>query len=296
MNIKYRVVYGDLLIIIFFFLLSLGLSIITELKINNNSKYIFFFISSVLLGFWFHAFHLFLHEAAHYNLHKNRKINDIIAKIFFIPTLGVKIEDYRKHHWEHHKYIGTTNDTENSYFSDLSIKSMLLSMVPFFLILKKGLSSKTNSNENPDNDLKIIKSKTLLIMITFHATVVGLIFINGFKFTSIVYLFFLVILFPWIAQTRQKLEHRNINATKEIDYKKYNHGEYNRIFSNSFISRYLGAAGFNKHYLHHINPNISYTNFEEYENYIKDNNKDLDDKINKSKTTYLDIFFRLLKN
>ena len=92
----------------------------------------------------------------------------------------------------------------------------------------------------------------------------------------------------FLEKIRQTCEHRSLQAKKEIDYTKVEHGPVNRIFGNDFFSRYFGAAGFNKHLLHHIDPSISYTSFKEMENFLIDSN--LSNQILSNRFSYLKIF------
>ena len=292
LKINYRILVIDFLTVLFFIFLSFGAFIYAELFVNNNFKYLIFIISALSLGFWFHAFHLFLHEATHYNLHHNRKINDIISDILFIPTLGLRTKHYRKYHWEHHKNLGTVNDTENSYFTDLSILNLIKSLIPIFTILEKFKSDKKIIFYYY---FKIFKPHILIFACLFHASIELIIYFNNLKYSSIIYLLSILVIFPLLAKIRQKLEHRNEMANTNIDYTLNNHGEYNRIFSDNFFSRFFGSAGFNKHFLHHINPSCSYTNFREYETFIKNSNIDLHKKIIDSKTTYVETFLKLVR-
>jgi len=291
MKTNYNVLIKDFLIVLFFCTASISACIYTELLISNNFKFLIFIICAFSLGFWFHAFHLFLHEAAHYNLHPNKKINDAIANILFIPTIGLRIENYRKYHWMHHKNLGTVADTENSYFTSLSFKNIIKSLIPIFTLLEKIKSEKKVLNSN----FKLFETNILILAFFFHTSIILGLYLNNFKYSSAVYILSILIIFPLLAKIRQKLEHRDEMANANIDYNINNHGEYNRIFSDNFFSRFFGAAGFNKHFLHHINPTISYTNFKEYEDYIKNNNINLYNKINKSRTTYFATFVKLIK-
>ena len=85
-------------------------------------------------AFWIRAYLLYFHEIAHFNIHKNKKINDIIGNVFFTPFFGMWIKQYRKHHWKHHNHLGTHADTEVSYtcfkeLEDFLVKSDLSNLI-----------------------------------------------------------------------------------------------------------------------------------------------------------------------
>src|ERR1700733_13309648 len=53
-----------------------------------QKKYPLFFwltipVGAVSIGFWFAFTHLFIHEASHYNIAPDKKLNDLLANIFF---------------------------------------------------------------------------------------------------------------------------------------------------------------------------------------------------------------------
>lgn len=291
-EINYKKLIKDFLTVIFFIFLSLIFCIYIELFITNNFKYFLYLLCALSFGFWFHAFHLFFHEATHYKLHSNKKINDFLSDLLFVPTIGLKTKNYRKYHWQHHKNLGKINDTENSYFTALSIRNIFKSLIPIFSIAEK---IKNDKKILSNDDFKLFEPHILIFAVVFHGSIASIMYTFNLKYSSLVYTLSILIIFPTFAKIRQKLEHRDEKAIADTDYSSVNHGEYNRIFSDNFFSRFFGAAGFNKHYLHHLNPTISYTNFNEFESYIKKNDENLYNKIINSKTTYLETFLKLIK-
>lgn len=285
-DINYKTLFKDLIIITFCISLCFyNLEILT-------SKTIFVFLTMIWLGFWFQSLHLFVHEATHFNLHKNKKINDLFGNILSIFFMGLLIKDYRKKHWDHHKNLGTISDAENSYFNSIKLKniiSYLLLINIFKKILQNFKKKKTNFSLN-NNFIKRIL--VILLFVFIHFVNLGLIFFSINPVGSVIYLFSFFIIYPFFAVTRQILEHRSCDADDDIDYSEVNHGEVNRLFGNNFFSRFYGAAGFNKHLLHHINPNISYTKFKNLEKTLNENTK-YKELLEQSKSSYGGIFFKL---
>jgi fatty acid desaturase len=65
----------------------------------------------VIVGSRFHGLEAMLHEATHYRLHPNKKINEFIGELMVWP-LGLSLFLYRKiRHFAHHKNIGTVKDS-----------------------------------------------------------------------------------------------------------------------------------------------------------------------------------------
>ena len=67
---------------------------------------------SILIGFLIAYLQLFLHEAAHYNLHQSRKMNDLLCNVFVSGIVGQEVKNYRPIHWDHHRYLGTPMDSD----------------------------------------------------------------------------------------------------------------------------------------------------------------------------------------
>lgn len=67
-------------------------------------------IAFVLVGSRFHGLEAMMHEATHYRLHPNKKMNELIGELSVWP-LGLSIYFYRNvRHFAHHKRIGTMHD------------------------------------------------------------------------------------------------------------------------------------------------------------------------------------------
>ena len=268
----------------------------------NNShiflKYALIILMAAWFAFWLNAFNLFFHEAAHYNLNKNRFINDLIATALLTPFVGMPISLYRRSHWMHHRFLGKFEDTEISYRQALTTKNLIIDLfgVYLFRMVKryfnnfKSANVKGNAGSNSSNlfiyCLFLMLSTQILIIFFlsfFVSPYIGASWaISTFIFT------------PFISKIRQTLEHRSLNSGDEIDYSKVEHGPVNRIFGQDIFSRYFGAAGFNSHLLHHCDPQISYTRFKEMEIFIL--NTPLSDFIKKNRATYFMIFQKLIRN
>ncbi len=279
----FNIIFPWLMIFVSFLLLSQ----IKSIKFNLLLIPIFAF----WMAFWIKAYSLHFHEAAHYNICVNRKANDIIANIFFAPFFGMWIKQYRKHHWEHHLSLGTTEDTEITYHKPINISEIIIALTGIYILITVGkyffyYLNKSNNLKQLSHTLLFVSS--LLIMFFIQGIII-LILYNFFSvFVALSWFLGFFIFSTFLEKIRQTCEHRSLLAKKEIDYKKIEHGPVNRIFGNDFFSIYFGAAGFNKHLLHHIDPSISYTSFKEMENFLIDSN--LSKQILSNRFSYLKIF------
>jgi len=252
----------------------------SELTLIN--KIIILLLSSILSGLMINYLIQFFHEAAHFNLFRNKSYNDYFANIFMGWIIGLDIKKYRKIHLNHHKYLGTTKDSEISYFNSLDIFHILKSL--FFINVLLVLRHRNKYNKFKENKLFILSSLCthIIIIVIFMSYSLHLLVIS--------WIFSIAIFFPLFNSIRQILEHRSEKSDKSIDYTKVNHGEVNRIFKG-LISSILGGAGFKSHMIHHFDMTISYTNFDEVERFLMDTS--LSNYLKKNTTSYSEIFLRL---
>ena len=248
-------------------------------------------ISAFWMAFWVRAYLLHFHEIAHFNIHKNKKVNDIIGNVFFTPFFGMWIKQYRKHHWKHHNHLGTHADTEVSYHNPINLGEIISGLTGIYIlkILFKYFLyfSKKNEESNYLKNIFLFISSVSLMIVT--QIIISFILYNFFSiFLSISWLLGFFIFSPFLEKIRQTCEHRSFDSSKDIDYTKIEHGPVTRLFGDDFFSKYFGAAGFNKHLLHHIDPEVSYTRFKELEDFLV--KSDLSNLILSNRSSYLKTF------
>jgi fatty acid desaturase len=210
----------------------------------------------------------FFHEAAHFNIAGNKKNNDLLANIFIGILIGQSIKNYRLVHWEHHKNLGTPQDTETSYFETLNPKFILESFTGIRVL--KVLSGRNDFIKKISTELQKENLKQFFCSIFFHILVITCFVILNQWWLIAVWVLGIAAFYPFFNSLRQLLEHRADWADRFTNYKQQPHGKLTRIFGNSFFERSFGSAGFNKHLLHHLEPQISYTRLKDLERFLKD--------------------------
>ena len=244
-----------------------------------------------LFGYTIAFIQLFFHEAAHYNLAGHRGLNDILANIFVGAIVGQDIRNYRPIHWGHHRSLGTTMDTEQSYFDPLDTKFIVQSLlgVKAFTVLRKR-EAKLKSAQLSGASSMI--GRQLVIGLLLNGLIVGVSIISGNYQMAAAWVGGMLIVFPFFASVRQVLEHRDENARNEVDHHTVAHGVINRLFGDGIIADTLGGAGFNRHLLHHWDPQVSYTRLRDLEEYLMDT--PLAAALASRQTTYFKTFMRLI--
>lgn len=276
--------------------LMIVICIIASLYINQiattSLKIVASLADAALLGFVVNYLSNFFHEAAHYNIAADKNKNDIIANCFLGILQAQHIKQYRIIHWQHHVHIGTPEDTEHSYFNALTIRFFIESLTGISALRIFIFRSKNTAATKETATGKQQKRLLLIAGIIFHLTALAtFIFFQQYWLTGIWIVGFGTF-FPFFGSLRQLLEHRDERASKEIDYSQIPHGRINRIFSGSWFAAAFGSAGFDRHLLHHLEPQVSYTNLPELENFLQQTSIGI--YLKKQKTSYLKAFIKLL--
>lgn len=243
--------------------------------------------SALLFGYSVAYIQLFFHEAAHFNLAKNRKINDFLANFFIGSLVGQSIAAYRVIHWNHHKYLGEIDDPENSYFDPLNIEFFLKA----FFGIKVG--SILLARKKRQKQKRTIDKVMLLIGLLLNGSFVLIAYLFGLWQLSIAWVLGMLMIFPFFAALRPLLEHRDELADKQVNYHVNRHGKVTRIFESGIFGSSFGGAGFRLHLLHHWDPAISYTQLEKVKAFLLDSN--LKEPLQESTTDYFTTFIHLLR-
>jgi fatty acid desaturase len=290
---KYGVVWRDISLGYFFVGLSLLSALYLERIYNQNTFVILLFpFIGVLIAFWVANIQLFVHEAAHHNIHPNKKINDSLANFFLGWLTGLNIEAYRKTHWKHHQNLGQIGDTENSYFNGLTFTFLLKVFTGLHVLsILKNRNRLESGQTVASNRLQKI---ALVQGMVFHLVILSLLFFNGYIFTGLTWIISIGVFYPFFATIRQLLEHRDEKAKKTENFFKVNHGKVSRLFQDGAFAFFFGGAGFNRHLIHHWDPSVSYTRLAEVENFLEKTGT-CGEIIRASRTTYLKTFLQLIK-
>jgi len=251
-------------------------------------------LTAAAIGYVIAYIQLFLHEAAHYLLAPDHSLNDWLANAFVGLQVGQDVRAYRIVHLDHHRYLGCQQDTEHSYFDAPNawfFIEALTGVKVIRVLMGRGLHLKKNMMEK--NAPPQSKLPMLILGALFNASIVGLSVWAGYWSFAMAWPIGMVLVHPAINALRQLLEHRSFNAKSSIDYSRKPHGAVTRIFAGGPIGSTLGGAGFNRHLLHHWEPQISYTRLAELEAFLLES--EAAGVIRRSKTTYARALTRLLR-
>jgi len=231
----------------------------------------------------------FAHEAAHYNLAPSRFWNDLLANALIGAITGTAMDAYRPVHMDHHRYLGTVRDPENNYWRPLSYGLIAKSLLGITM-LKMVLARFTNQNRGGG---KKQVSVTVAAGFVLHAVVLYAALSRRHYALAGAWITAFAVVWPLCLTLRQILEHRAPHAAGDLAYyATVDHGALTRMFSSDhLVGPIFGAAGFNRHLLHHWDPQVSYTRLADLEMFLRRTNAN--EILSARDTTYTKAF-RLL--
>jgi fatty acid desaturase len=276
---------------------SLGIAVLCAIFFGNRNWNYFYYVPflSFLIGYCIAYLQLFIHEGAHYNLAPNKNASDLVADLLIAWMIGTSVKKYRVVHFEHHKSIGTPNDTEHTYFFPLNllfiVKALFAIRAIEVLLARLNFLGVSAPERSSRSQLSARDGAVLVAGIAAHGLIcVGLYTLGGLG-AMMCWILGIGVFFPFFGALRQLLEHRSDAEAPSVDFFTRDHGAMTRIFQDGPIGSTLGGAGFNRHLLHHWEPQVSYTNLPELEEFLK--KTDMAHIIEARRTTYAKTFMRL---
>lgn len=218
---------------------------------------------ALLIGYAITYITLFVHEAVHYNVAADRRLNDRLSNLLIGIWSGLEVCRYRKVHLQHHRLLGQADDPERSYHAPLNLRFVLESITGIrvlrvLLSYRNQLHSRAQAAQTAQSPWSL----TLAGAVLLHAAIVLGCLFWGYWLAALAWLGGVGIVFPFLASLRQLLEHRNpspqtLSAT-------------NRLFGDGPFASSFGGAGFNRHLLHHWDAGVSCTRLRALELYLLD--------------------------
>jgi fatty acid desaturase len=219
--------------------------------------------SAIWLGYWVAYLHLFLHEGAHWGLAGDRASSDRICNLCIGWLVLIDVRDYRVVHFQHHRALGTVEDSEISYFFSVDLVFVMKGLFGI-RALERWLSYRRDS-ARPQHG----RSRTVAAAgAAAHLLLIAGLLVLGLVAAACAWVVALGCVFPLLATLRQALEHRHEEARPDVNYAAVNHGAFTRLFGNGWLARTFGGAGFNRHLLHHWEPQVSYTRLPDLERFL----------------------------
>jgi fatty acid desaturase len=253
------------------------------------------FAGGFLVGYAIAFINNFFHEAAHYNVFPGRRGNDVATNILMSWLYASSIALYRKIHFQHHRALGTTMDSENSYFDPLRVRYLVQGLMGLKVLrtLRRYREVEREEKQEVSRDAGRSRLVWLGVAAAVNAAIVIGLAVAGLWAAAGAWVVGEIAFFPFFVSLRQTLEHRAEDAGTEVDYRQVDHGATNRLFGDGPVASTLGSAGFNRHALHHWEPQVSCTRLGDLERYLM--RTELRPYIVDRQTSYYETLLRLLE-
>jgi len=214
---------------------------------------------ALAIGLTLHRLSLFLHEAAHFNVGRSKRANDLLTDVLISPFVLTSIGAYRPGHMLHHRHLGTASDPERSYQHPLNPKFLISGLVGLRVI------EVVRSRESGNASLRSLRGVAVpAIGVVIYAGLFALGLIRSNWQYSLALVAGVISIFPLVGSLRQLLEHR---ADRD-HFLSPSGSTVTRSFPTAPLGWLLGAAGFNRHLAHHWDPGISYTRLRQLERHL----------------------------
>lgn len=213
----------------------------------------------VIIGALQHAMSILQHEAVHTLLFPNKKINEFVGTYLISYPIGFSL-DYRKVHLNHHRYLGTESDPDETNYRDFpNTKSALIKKIIFEFSGLSALKQFLGSNSNG-------ASQGHFIGIALTQFIIFCIFF----LVKSPFLYFVLWLIPLVTVTKGLAQIRNL-AEHLVRKEPISGAERIRTFKSSRVERFfLAPFNFNYHAEHHWYPMVPYYNLPSLRKIIKD--------------------------
>jgi fatty acid desaturase len=246
---------------------------------------------ALLVGFWVAHLQLFLHEGSHYNLARTKAASDRVCDCLISWMVGTSVAAYRIVHFQHHRALGTPQDSEFTYFFPLNAMFVIKGL--FGVRALEVILARRKIGAPKQTEKQRAGLVPLAIGVSIHLAVMAICVLTGAWWAALAWAIGVGAVFPFFGALRQLLEHRDDTARASLDYTQTDHGAFTRLFGDDLFSRTFGGAGFNRHLLHHWEPQVSYTNLAQLEQFLA--GSIVGPVIARRRTTYTETFRRLFR-
>ena len=235
------------------------LSIILVVYITQRFFNIFsYFLAVVWIGSRWQALGVLMHEAVHYRLFKNRKLNEIVGEFLAWP-LVLTMKGYRNSHLAHHQNLNTAEDPDynqwDKYYQFPKSKTQML-MALIENALGIGLIYDLTQTAFKHTEQFEVHNRIPLTLrlsqLAFYALIISL---------SIAFSFWQLLLLYWFVPL--------LTATKFFDYLRAMAEHYGMESSNDFNSSrntfgwecfLIAPYNICIHLAHHLRPGVPWYN------------------------------------
>ena len=213
-----------------------------------------------------------VHDASHFRLLPNKKLNDLVSDLFFAAPVMITTQQYRAQHLEHHKHLGHARlDTDrrawysirHGHFLRRSAQILLGGEALATFLSYADHGTRGNDGDAPPRQKSALLRRLLLVAVTHALLLVYCVWLGE------AWLYFALWLLPMFTLTMYLLTLRVIAEHQTIDYAQQGRDAFEqdiadpliRTLQPGWLDRFLlGSLNFFYHHEHHLAPSVRYAN------------------------------------
>jgi fatty acid desaturase len=203
-----------------------------------------------------HAMLNVTHEACHFTLLRDRRMNDLVGNIGFALPIGTTVAHYRLRHERHHRHLGDDLDPVSPLIAADSrridvVRALLLLLFGkalFDLVLDalKGRAAENRSQDEPN-----VGRLRFGALLAFHVPIFLLLAIQGLALVWLIWMLVAATLVPFLDGLRTVAEHRFADHHDDLDH--------TRVHHTSVLISAIAAPFLQYHWEHHLFPSIPHS-------------------------------------
>jgi len=228
--------------------------LVVFLVVASHPTWPYLLAGFLVIGIEQHALGLWMHEGVHWLIAKNESLNDLIVTVFLSGPLFVPLQAFRRRHFVHHGYLGTSRDTKPVIFTRVDGRQFWYFLLCTCLGLQLFAIAKGYFAEHAPGQPSVhgAPRRWLLDVMGVAVTQCFLLFLLSRIVPWTFYLWLWVL--PWltinrfIAGLRSVIEHQPFSSERH---------PFTRTLRPTLLDRVLFCrVGFQYHWAHHRYPNI----------------------------------------
>lgn len=207
-----------------------------------------------------------VHDASHYNVSRNKALNDLVSDVFFAAPILISTTSFRKVHQLHHSFLGEAErDTDVRAWYNIRGSRFLVRSLMTLCGVEAAKASLTYTQQG-SRDLPAALRQAAL------AAVSNLLLLGFCWWLGAPLVYFGLWLVPIFTITVYLLALRVILEHQTVDYAEQGIDQFDRSFEPPLVrsitagpvERFIiGSMNFCRHHEHHLFPGVPYSHLPE---------------------------------